>query len=97
MIVALLILIVLILLFGAAAVRSAIARILILAVAICIGGIGFATMRDGIGDAGPTYLWAVMATAVLVGGALLLAGASLRIAPCGRGLRGGQTEIGGSA
>jgi hypothetical protein len=54
MIVALLILIVLILLFDASAVKSAIARILMFTAAVCIGS---GPMGDAIGDDGPLSFW----------------------------------------
>lgn len=87
MIVALLILIVLILLFGAAAVKSAISRILLFMVAVCIGGIGLGTMGDSVGVDGPAYLLATVSAVVFVGGALLLAAASLPDSNFRKGLK----------
>jgi hypothetical protein len=55
MIVALLILIVLILIFGAAAVKSAIARLVIFTLIVCVLGIGLGAIKGAIGEDGLIY------------------------------------------
>lgn len=67
MIVALQVVIIVILLFGAAAVKSATARAAIFTVAMCIGGIGFGTISGKIDGGGSTVLLAIISAVILLG------------------------------